>query len=125
MWQSRQWRKLLNLIDHLPQNTHFHHALMQDEGYAKFLAKMRDEGKADAKAAPRWEVWSSEREGLARVEDAVKQLSHSIVAAFGGKPGEFKFVVRPASKIDAAAAKTKSEEHKKLASRFIAGRKRL
>lgn len=98
---------------------------MQDDEYATFLARMQAEGKSDAKAAPRWEVWSSEREGLARVEDAVKQLSHSIVAAFGGKPGEFKFVVRPESKINAAAAKSKSEDHKKLASRFIAGRKRL
>lgn len=128
MWQSRQWRKLLNLIDHLPQNTHFYQSLMQDEDYAKQIAKAREDAKAkdgEKKPVPRWETWSNEREGLARVEDAVRGLGQTIVGAFGGKPGEFKPAQRPETKIDQAAATLKSENHRKLASRFIQGRKRL
>jgi hypothetical protein len=101
---------------------------MHDEGYAKQVAKAREEEKAkhgDKKSAPRWETWSNEREGLARVEDAVRGLGQTIVGAFGGKPGEFKPAQRPETKIDKAAATIKSEQHKKLASRFIQGRKRL
>jgi hypothetical protein len=101
---------------------------MQDEGYAKQIAKAREEDKAkngDKKPVPRWETWSNEREGLARVEDAVRALGLTIVGAFGGKPGEFKPAQRPETKIDAAAANLKADNHRKLASRFIQGRKRL
>lgn len=128
MWQSRQWRKLLNLIDHLPQNTHYYQALMQDDDYARQIAEIREKEKAekgDKKSAPRWETWSNEREGLARVEDAVRGLSQTIAGAFGGKPGEFKPSPRPETKIDKAAAEVKTHSHKKLASRLIQGRKRL
>lgn len=116
---------MLNLIDHLPQNTHYYHALMNDEGYAKQLAQMKIDGKMDEKAPPRWETWSNEREGLARVEDAVRGLGQTLVGAFGGKAGEFKPAPRPVTKIDAATKNLRGDRHKKLASRFIAGRKRL
>jgi hypothetical protein len=101
---------------------------MQDDEYAKQIAKIREKEKADKgdkPAPPRWETWSNEREGLARVEDAVRGLGQTIVGAFGGKPGEFKPSQRPETKIDKAAADVRSDSHKKLASRFIAGRKRL
>lgn len=98
---------------------------MNDEGYAKQLAQMKADGKMDEKAPPRWETWSNEREGLARVEDAVKGLGQTLVGAFGGKPGEFKPVERPATKIGQATKELRSDRHKKLSSRFIAGRKRL
>lgn len=100
---------------------------MQDEKYAEQIAKARQESGDDKekKAAPRWETWSNEREGLARVEDAVRLLSNSLVGAFGGKPGEFKPAQRPETKLDKATANVRSDAHKKLASRFIAGRKRL
>lgn len=116
---------MLNLIDRLPQNTHYHHALMHDEEYAEFLAKLKEAGEIDSKAAPRWETWSSEREGLARVEDATRQLGNVMMGAFGGKPGELKPAPRPDSLIAKATAKVKSQSHKKLAARFIEGRKRL
>jgi hypothetical protein len=116
---------LLNLIDHLPQNTHYYQALMNDEGYLKKLAELQEAGKVDKKAPPRWETWSNEREGLARIEDAVRGLGQTIVGAFGGKPGEFKPAQRPATGLDKATANLRAEQHKKLASRFIAGRKRL
>jgi hypothetical protein len=101
---------------------------MQDEDYAKQIAKIREKEKAekgDKPAAPRWETWSNEREGLARIEDAVRALSQTVVGAFGGKPGEFKASPRPETKIDKATADVRADSHKKLASRFIAGRKRL
>lgn len=100
---------------------------MQDDGYAKQLAQLREEGKMgkEKNPAPRWETWSNEREGLARVEDAVRAMSATIVGAFGGKPGDVKPAKRPETKIDAASANLRSDQHKKLASRFIAGRKRL
>jgi len=125
LWQSRQWRKLLNLVDHLPQNTHYYQALMNDEQYAKQVAKLKEDGKVDEKAPPRWETWSNEREGLARVEDSVRQLGQTLAGAFGGKPGEFKPAPRPETAIGKAQRNLKAQNHKKLASRFIQGRKRL
>jgi hypothetical protein len=98
---------------------------MQDEGYARELAKLKSDGKLDEKSAPRWETWSPEREALARIEDQLKSLGQTMVGAFGGKPKEVKPAQRPETKIGKATATLRSEEHKKLASRMIAGRKRL
>jgi hypothetical protein len=98
---------------------------MQDEDYARKLAELKADGKMDEKAAPRWETWSNEREGLARVEDAVRLLSNSLTGAFGGRPGKFEPAKRPETKIGKASVDLKSERHKKLSARFIAGRKRL
>jgi hypothetical protein len=98
---------------------------MNDDGYAKQLAQLKEQGKIDEKAAPRWETWSNEREGLARVEDALKVLGQTMVGAFGGKPSDVKPAQRPETKIGQATVNLKATNHKKLASRFIAGRKRL
>lgn len=38
LWRSRQWRKLLNLIDHLPMGSFYNEARGDDEELAQLLA---------------------------------------------------------------------------------------
>lgn len=102
MWRAREWGDLLNLIDHLPQNSHYYAKLMQDEGHAKAVVAWREAHKDDEKkdSPPGWQTWSPEVEALASVRDEIKRLRYTLVGVNGGKPPEFKPVMRPGSVIE-------------------------
>lgn len=43
LWRSRQWRKLLNLINHLPPNSHFNEALTGDREVMMEMHRIQEE----------------------------------------------------------------------------------
>lgn len=125
LWRARKWRCLLNLIDHLPQNTHYHHALMNDPEYAKAVAewKAANPDSGEPKSPP-WSVWSPEYEGSQSIIDELRLLRATVVNVNGGKAGEPKLTLKPKSEIDKAIYRKKLEKHESLADRMLARRQK-
>jgi len=120
LWRARKWRCLLNLIDHLPQNTHYHHALMNDPEYAKRVADYRvKHPTTDEQKAPPWSVWSPEYEAMQSIIDELRVLRATVVGSAGGKPSEPKMTLKPVSEIQKAVARKKWQEHEGLKSKFL------
>lgn len=80
LWRSRQWRKLLNLIDHLPRSSYFIEAVSVDEEWAKAQT-------GDPKVrAERLSEWSPEVAMMANAFDRLGNLMAVMIAVAGGKP---------------------------------------
>lgn len=56
----------------------------------------------NVEAAERLSEWSPTREGLARIEDAVRALNAAVIAAAGPEPPKFLPAVRPIAAADEA-----------------------
>lgn len=128
LWQARSWRKLLNLIDHLPQNSYYYQALMNDPEHAKAVAEWQAENEKPGekkKYHPGWQTWSAEVERLANIEDELRQLRSTLVGVNGGKM-KVDPVERPVSKVaeekKLADYRRKQRVHNKLVSKMLPGK---
>lgn len=74
LWRSRRWRRLLNLIDKLPRNTHYHQAVLADPEHLAMLDRVRAKGDPGPAPLPPLATWSAEVDKLADVIDAIKHL---------------------------------------------------
>lgn len=97
MWAERRWRELLNLINHLPPNSHFNEALTSDR---EVMVKMeqiaearRQAGAEDEKPnGPRVSLVSEEARRLGELIASVNYLGKLVVASSmkaKGKPGPY------------------------------------
>jgi hypothetical protein len=123
LWRSRRWRKLLNLIDHLPQNTWFQQALSEDVDHAVMLLKARDEAKRRGEppppSGPGLKTWSPEVEVMTRVLDAVNGVGYNVLIAAGGKPKKPKAAPRPPTAMERAKLRYRQERHDILKRRML------
>lgn len=83
LWQTRQWRRLLNFIDRLPPNSHYREAVDKDpehvEAIRKAVTARREQGEPDeTETRPPIRTWSPELEMLATMNDNIKRVSHTI-----------------------------------------------
>lgn len=89
MWRSRQWRRLLNLIDHLPRNCWYSESVANDEEHAKMIAEAMERAKANGEhqpnSGPPMHTWSPEAAILADVVNALRALSVTVAASNGAK----------------------------------------
>lgn len=119
LWRGRQWRYLLNLIDHLPQNTQYYHQLMQDEEHAAAVADWKAKHPEEKDDSPPWSTWSPEVELLTRIEDQLKIVANRVVAAQGGKAPKPEFASRPKSAIQKAILRNRWKQHDALKAKLI------
>lgn len=126
MWRARSWRLLLSLIDHLPQNSHYYQALMNDPEHAKAVAEWQAANEKPGetkKYNPAWQTWSPEVERLANIEDELRQLRSTLIAVNGAKPPKLEAVARPKSKIseekELADYRRKRKVHKSLVAKML------
>jgi hypothetical protein len=131
IWRQRRWRFLLNLIDHLPRNTWYHQAVLDDPEHVQALidAEMRQEqekSEGAEPAGPPLHTWSPELEAITNVLDAVRGVSHTVAAVNSEKgktPQPPKPSPRPSSALDRARKKAKAERkqarHESLVARML------
>lgn len=114
-WRARRWRRLLNLIDHLPRTSEFMQAVSDDEEYAELAA---DEGSGKPQP-PRLADYSPEREALDAIRDLLAQSVAVAISAAGGKPPKFKPADRPVTAADRARSRAAMRKHESLAARLL------
>jgi hypothetical protein len=118
-WRSRRWRKLLNLIDHLPAHSAYAEALAADEDLAELiLSQPRPEGAAVVRISE----WSSERAVLAEISDKLSSVVAAVIAAAGSKPPPFVPSPRPKVAADRIRERQRVEAHLSLVDRLIPDR---
>lgn len=106
---------MLNLIDHLPRSSYFAEAMLADEEFAAQIAAMPDSPSSGERVSE----WSPIREGLARVEDAVRFLQATVIASVGVKPPTVTPTVRPITAVDRARVNKRREDHIALVRRVL------
>ena len=117
----RRHRRLLNLIDHLPQGSEFVEAYSNDPDTARAivegLIEIPDE---DAEpSGPRLSEWTPEVAKLAEVVDRLSELISIQIARAGKKPPRVKPSPRPVTEVGKARAEAKREKRRRNAALII------
>jgi hypothetical protein len=123
MWRRGQWRKLLNLIDHLPRNSHYSQAVSLDPEHARLIAEAQESGKVKSSPAPPMATWSPETERLTAIIDLLKHLIYLTSAVNGGKGKSPDPELRPESAMTKIKAEQRQKRHEALAARVLRNRK--
>jgi hypothetical protein len=113
LWRSRQWRRLGNLIDHLPMNCFFIEAIAQDDELAASMPEVTREHEE------RISQWSPELVALAALVDRLGTLISVGIAAAGGKPPDIPSYPRPVTAFQRAAERTTRETHERFVERLL------
>lgn len=124
LWRSRQWRKLLNLIDYLPQNTWYQAALSLDPEHAEMVIAAQEKAKKTGEPdpgprSPSLSIWSPEVDMLAKVVDGVNGVAYAVAKSNGGKADVPKPTPRPSNAMEVARLRKRNREHEKMKSRLL------
>jgi len=123
MWRSGRHRKALNLIAHLPQASHYHAAVANDEEHVKAIIEAT-EGQPKKSYTPPLSEWTPLNEQIATLTDTVEGLLAVTTKANGGNPGKLKPQPRPATKFADVRQAMLENRHRKLVERLMRNRRR-
>lgn len=118
LWQSRRWRRLLNLIDHLPSGSAYAAATTTDEEYVEMLAAA---GVRRSTGPPPAEGWTAEIAMLALLVDHMQVVANTIVSANlkeGATAPKFVAHPRPRSAWDAVEREQRQVKHRRVVALF-------
>jgi hypothetical protein len=128
LWRARRWRRLLNLIDHLPRNSFYSQAVMNDPEHMEMLDRVKSKGGSGPKPLPPLATWSYEVDMLATVNDSVLMLKDALVRSNLPKDKQnavppIEWTPRPGRQVEMSKSKISREEqqarHKKAVSLFL------
>lgn len=128
LWRSRRWTLILDIVDRLPAHSQYAAAVSMDEDHAKMMAESLAARKASGDEqdhGPALTTWTPEVAMLANVLDAVRNVSHAVVAVQAGKkaPPAPDPVPRPRTPLEKAMARAefarKKAAHESLAARVL------
>jgi hypothetical protein len=115
---------LLNLIDHLPQNTWYQAAVNMDPEHAEMIIKAREKAKKDGApdpgpALPSLAIWSPTVDKLAQIIDELRALQVAVVRSQGGSAKDPKPVLRPGNAMESARLRARQREHEAMKARLL------
>ncbi len=116
-WRSRRWRRLLNLIDHLPRHSAYHESLVNDEKLAALLVDI--DGGQPAPPKRQMREFTPEVELLSVIADRLAELAQVVVASKGGKPHPVRPMPRPVTAAQRLRARKRKRTHQSLVSRML------
>lgn len=113
LWNGRRWRFLLNLIDHLPANSYYVEARLNDDEFAEAVLEVMDD---EAPPVPRARIseFSPLVQSLADIHDRLGLIAQAIIASGGGKPPKFRPATRPETAIDRKRREKRQHAHRAL-----------
>jgi hypothetical protein len=117
LWRQRRWRKLLNIIDHLPRDSAYVEALTDDEELAERMLA-RPEQPA-VKSLRRMSEFSAEVEVLSVIADRIAEQTQVIAATKGAKPHKVKPMPRPRTAMEKVRKRRRETAHRSLVSRLL------
>lgn len=120
LWQGRQIRRLLNLIDHLPRNSRYSEAVSNDPEHMRMLL---DAGGGPTKnARPPMSSWTPEVEAITGVADLLKALLGVTIMANskkGAKKPDLAPALRPGTVLSEIERQRKRERHRMLVAKML------
>lgn len=81
LWRSRRWRFLLNIVDHLPGNSHTSAAMADDDELAERMP-------APEPGSPPLQSWSPEVERLTLIADRLGEVVTAVYNTVAKKPSK-------------------------------------
>lgn len=125
LWKSREFRRLLNLIDGLPLTSHYANAMANDEEYIRAVLKANGGELPKSSGSPSLTVWTQEAATLASLVDAVR-ANTAVLVKINSKPGssapEVKPEPRPVTGWASISLEVRLGKHRSLASRLLGDR---
>ena len=122
LWRSREWRRLLNLIEHLPPDSYTYASMMLDENYVTMLNQAREArpgGEASSPTSrPSQAYWGAGMELLAVVADRLSVL----IEMQSAKPRAVVPYPRPETAMERVQYRSRWEKHRALVKRVLPGR---
>lgn len=124
LWQGRQWRRLLNVIDHLPRSGHFAVTSNDDPEYAEAVANALA-GQPETKHRVSGLGWDESVHHMALIADEIRMLRTltQAVNSEKGRAPKFEATPRPTTLSMELAEKRRHErrlaEHNKLAGMML------
>lgn len=116
-WRSRRWRRLLNLIDHLPRDSAYVEALSDDEEMAERML-----GQADRAPRRRMSEFSVEVELLSVIADRQAEIINALIARRGVKPARIKWQPRPETALERVRRRKRRRQHEALVAKVLPAR---
>jgi hypothetical protein len=101
------------VIDHLPRNSFYIEALLDDDEVGEKLLEMPDQPPRERLAE-----WSAERETLTQILDAIHALSVNVIAAAGAKPPQMRPALRPVTSLNRVRQRRQMAQHQSLVRRL-------
>lgn len=120
MWQSRRWRFLLNVIDHLPRTSYFSQAVANDEEHALMILQAQEAGMMPGRPGPSLTHWSPEAERLDSILDGIRALIVATANGAGAHLPPPKPVARPTTALDRVRHRQRMLKHEALVARVKA-----
>lgn len=122
LWQNRQWRRLLNLIDQLRRPSRYYEAVSLDGDHLAQIEAARD--GAERPKGPRMSEYGPTEERLDRIIDALTMNTQAVIAAAGGKPPRVEPQPRPETAWDSVRHRSRQAQHDALVGRVLRSRRR-
>lgn len=119
-WQSRRWRRLLNVIDRLPRHSAYFEALCDDEEMAEHLARQPE--PKDTKPRRRMSEWNATVELLTAVLNRLGELTQAVAALGGAKPRKVPSAPYPVTAIERIRNRKRQDKHRSLVARVLPGK---
>lgn len=118
MWRARRFRRLLNLIDHLPRNTYYSQAVMNDPEHMAMLDRVKEQGDPGPPPLPPLATWSAEVDMGATINDSIQQLMDALIRSNVDKAHQksvppIKWTPRPGRPVDSVKKDMLTPEEKK------------
>jgi hypothetical protein len=122
LWRARLFKRILRLIDQLPRNTRYAHAVANDPEHVEAILKATGGQPGKAKG-PSIADFTLESELLMEIFDAVQQNTNAVLAAGGAKNlPKLKPRRRPDTVHEDVSIRQAQSAHAKLVKKIFGGR---
>lgn len=113
-WRRRRWRRLLNIIDHLPRHSLFIEAVTQDEAIAEQLLDNPPKDQPASKPTRRMSEWSPVVELLTVAVNRLAELTQAVAAIGGAKPRKITPAPFPETVLEKLRKRRRDRNHRAL-----------
>ena len=128
LWRTRQWRRLLNLIENLPAASKYQEAISKDEEYLRAVVQANGGQLPKSKSAPPLSEWTLPVSYLAILIDEIRALK-AITIKVNSDPKKtssprVEQMERPATAWQAISFNERLRKHHRLTDRLLGNRRK-
>lgn len=119
LFRRRRWRKMLNMIDHLPYSSHYRQEMLNDEEFARAIMERQAKQNAPTKGGVPVSEYTQEVDLLRTLIVAVRALQATVSSALGGTPGQIEPPPGPITLLKQMENDIRQAAHESLVARVL------